>query len=748
MTGPTGPWVEAESVPRGEIATYFVPPPDLLTPWFPRSAVVSGSLGAGKTMLLRYLAETEPDFVIEINLLEELSCVADPAVPLTANSAGTATYAQLAEAKAVALVAITMAQKLQPVLGAVPETLDACVPRDVALRLRSGADPRQLRRALAEASLDEFGGIPTRSHPLRQLATEAAELLASRGQRLLLLFDRAELVRPRLLTPVMQLLEKSPGYRAIVAMRPGALDISYIEAGGRFAAGDDYDTVHLGQAPRSDRWRTFTDQVFQRQMPDVLSDIPPGARDLVHTVSRESLRYAIRLCSVYLGADGDEASKERTLARAIELLRVKHIQSLIGNMRGYHPNFSGFLSGVRKDFVKLGSGAITGPAVLQILSASSSTGRRPELDRFARFIEHALRHSGLLVPDGNDWQPYTQVAAVEVPPLCLWRGSDPWWNSDSANPMELVMNDHAFFKTGYGAADTPTRVFLALEFDRETSEAFRSTLEDLFVASANEGALELVTGENIVGGTRWGEDIAKRIKESRIVVGDISGRSREVFFEVGYAYGLGKSFLFVVKDKSDIDACPAWVRTSQIHHYCGSHGLERIMQSLRSMRSKRSSARWPPVPRAEPDRICWLGSFDWLSTSLKQVQSIAVERQLSMEVFDYDHAPETPGEVDEVLSAIASAGLVVVPFDGTERDYFSNMLVGLVCAKRLGAGRTPRRALVVSLGDQALDGGWVSTSAVQAKSVRRVRTADVARRVRDYTKSLEQPDRKAKGVAR
>lgn len=731
----TGPWVEAESVPLGEVVNYFVPPPDLMSPWFPRSAVVSGSLGAGKTMLLRYLAETEPDFVITVNLLEELSCVGDPAVPLASHPEGGPAYAELAEAKAVALLGMTIVQKLKAEVDWIPSAVDACIPPGLRAVVARGQDLRGLKRALAEAPLDQFRDIPTRSQPLRELVEATAEHVAGGGTRLLVLFDRAELVRPRLLNPVMRLLEKSRGYRAIVAMRPGAVDASYIEEGGRFAAGDDYDTVHLGRSPRSATWRAFADEVFERQMPDALQRISPADRELIHTASRESLRYAIRLCSVYLNASGDDAERSDTLSTAVELLRTKHVQSIIGNMRGYHPNFGAFLSSIRRDFAK-GAGRITGPCVLDVLSASSSTGRRPEVDQFARFMEHALRHSALLVPDGEDWQPYTHVSAVEVPPLCMWRRGEPWWTTDSMSPLRLVINDHQFFRTGQVASRGPSKVFLAFEFSRSKSMDFRDALDETFEASSDEGGLILATGENIVGGPRWGEDIARRIKEASMVVGDVSGRGREVFFEVGYAYGLGKPFLFVVEEQRDIVACPEWVRTNQIDHYGSTEGFELVMQSLRAMSDRRVTSRWPVVSRAEPDCFVWLGEDGWTTTVFKQAEVFAAQNDLTLECHEYASPPTTPGEVDDVLRSVASAGLVVVPFDGTDRDFFSNLLLGMVAAKRFGAGRTARRALVVSLNDAAMNGEWVSASALQAKSIRRVSIDRLGRAMRDYSKAL------------
>jgi hypothetical protein len=280
-------FVEAERVPPGrKYSEFFVPPPEALQISFPRSAVIAGSLGAGKTMLLRYVEEVTTDATpVRVNLVTTLSTrtARTSPLPLMAEDSGEITrWGDLEQTKAAALVGVRIATRLARASIPVDESLKELLPGQVSngLDLRDADALRRARSALTRLKLDAYEDCPEPSETLREfieLQTHVAP------KPLLLLFDRAENIQSALLVPVLALLEKSEGYRALVTMRPGTRAVTL---NNRVVAGDDYDLIHLGHRPRSDDWAEFSREVVRKQIRDYDARVPTDATASVNAQTR------------------------------------------------------------------------------------------------------------------------------------------------------------------------------------------------------------------------------------------------------------------------------------------------------------------------------------------------------------------------------------------------------------------------------------------------------------------------------
>ena len=78
----------------------------------------------------------------------------------------------------------------------------------------------------------------------------------------------------------------------------------------------------------------------------------------------------------------------------------------------------------------------------------------------------------------------------------------------------------------------------------------------------------------VANGIPWAEEVRKRIDRCRLLVVDVTGPSREVLFELGFARN--KPLLPVVARDEERDLLPTWLTTFQMSSYEGT-GLPRLV---------------------------------------------------------------------------------------------------------------------------------------------------------------------------
>src|SRR4051794_15316879 len=74
-------------------------------------------------------------------------------------------------------------------------------------------------------------------------------------------------------------------------------------------------------------------------------------------------------------------------------------------------------------------------------------------------------------------------------------------------------------------------VFIAYRMNDHTSRAFRAGIEERLKSI---GAVSVLDGR-VREGDAWAQVIRGRINSSRLIIADVTGPSREVLFEVGFA---------------------------------------------------------------------------------------------------------------------------------------------------------------------------------------------------------------------
>jgi hypothetical protein len=687
-------WAEGEKIPDTEIIRVFRKPPGI-PDVFGRSALIVGSKGAGKTTLLRYQKEkhSRGGIAIHVSLATELASIPKQAGlgPLSLHAAPR--DEDLLINKIVSLLAVGLAARLCRKHVRIPlDVLHECIPTSLyGKRPKNSLDwLTDLKVRVSRGPLVEFASVAA-SRPLVTFLEATAEGCHKKHGPLLLLLDRADLVTPLALVPVLEVLDQSPGYTALVATRPGhgGATLNRLEA----AAGpaDQYDVHHLGLWPRSHEWVDFVCEAIEAQLgAGSTGQHGPEIREGVLALARDSIRTGLEAFARLKVAKASKVRDE--LNSALNDLKELQIVAVQSKVLAHHGDFRKLINTVRKRVNEEGP-TLAGPVEVSVNSGGERGlfGPPPQL---ALFIESALRAGGLSMCEGKRWLPGLLPDTLEVPPLLLWEPGDPMWRSEGQPPPKpFVFSDKEFLSTGGGPSPRPN-IFIAYRMNSDESKAFRFTIEEDIGKHHTLGRCQVIDGRVPVG-VDWAPEIRGRIKKAKLVVGDCTALRPEVLFELGFAHGLNTAILPVVS-RMEKEELPYWLRAKQIGQYSDSLGMSDILASIEAHLVDPSylarRLQKPPVPSL----VVWLRRLDWNRNASEQFHTAARREELKVEFFDEEDS------IDEVLSRASIATFLVVSLDGREWDDLSHFICGAVVAKPnagYGSKKIPRKIVVIEPDD-------------------------------------------------
>ncbi len=444
---------EAESVPQGQYRQYFVEPPELKIRPLTRSCLISGSLGAGKTMLLRTLAEQHGQRGIDakVNLLSTLQGRLEQTSVLAEdpNNESIISSAHLVQSKCAALVALRIGIKILKEEVRLSPAIRALLPPTLvnATHTSDFSALRNLQAIVEQTPINAFGGPWTHYGALVDYVSEQAAICALVDRPLALFLDRAEFFTAIELAPLVGLLQKPEGYSAYITMRPGTRVSNPLTSPRQVVSGDDYDLLHLGSFPRSDGAKEFVHDLLDRQLPGYRDRVKPDALALIHHVARDSIRYMVKFMTAYLREVGrsDHQTAMAAVESNIEHERRQLISAINGNLANSYSNFVAALMAIGSNAREQGNGFLTGPVIL-LPQYQGGTGTRRAPTTYEETIALGLRHSALALAAGEIWNPETPASRVEISPLLLWRRGDPQV-APGASDLEFGMTERLFRQT-------------------------------------------------------------------------------------------------------------------------------------------------------------------------------------------------------------------------------------------------------------------------------------------------------------
>jgi len=685
------PWVEGEKIPDERVRDIFRQPPGVPTTFY-RSSLVIGSRGVGKTTLFRYQKEIHEGIAVHISLHAELSSLTKQTGlgPLAFDYSPD--LERLIIGKTVSLLAVSIVDRLiKKGLSIDRDVVADCLPS--RFHHKSGSSEAQwisdMKRAIARGSLEEFDSV-SETRPLPPLISLLGELAQQKEGPLLLLLDRADMILAPSLVPVLELLDQSAQYTALVAMRPTLIGQNVTNLADEIVAGDHYGVVHLGVSPRSREWVDFVEDSVRAQMQVLqfgsrFSSIHKEIKDKIIALSRDSVRSSLELFARYVAAKSESASEE--LLTALEDLRENQLAAAQRTLQKYHPDFRKLVSDIRAEALRQ-RGQITGPILLNITESARET-LFSALARSSRLVEVALRAGALCMPDGQRWVPGLRPTELELPPLLVWQRGDTIWTADTVSTITIARDEQQILKKSGGSAKPPS-IFVAYRMKSEESKSFRRTLEQALNSHPDLSRLLVNDGHVPAGTPSWAEAIRKRIQSAKAVVADVTGMRPDVLFELGFAYGLSKATIPVVSTSTGHANLPGWICGAQLGHYGDRSGIVGIVSGIAAQLSDPEFARVRRPPQPIPGLAVWLRCLDWNRHISDQFTTVAAREGLKVEVLPNNVFDES------TIKRAASASLLVVSLDGTESDALMHFVCGAVVAKpRAGYGRTLSRVILV-----------------------------------------------------
>lgn len=229
-----------------------------------------------------------------------------------------------------------------------------------------------------------------------------------------------------------------------------------------------------------------------------------------------------------------------------------------------------------------------------------------------------------------------------------------------------------------GRRHTDPSIFIAYRMNDPSSCKMR---EDLEHALNETGRVKVLDG-NVDEGLAWADTIRRRIDKSKLIVADITGPSREVLFEYGFARN--KYVIPVVHRPRDQNMLPKWITIIQFPPPYEGGEINRLADSIATKVVTRPDGhrlRPAPVPGTalwiQDDRSSWADLHYERTRNRLAERSVDLERRMASEI-----------ESDEELRSCLRSWLLVACIDGLEADYLGHFLLGDVVARqRAGVGK-------------------------------------------------------------
>lgn len=293
--------------------------------------------------------------------------------------------------------------------------------------------------------------------------------------------------------------------------------------------------------------------------------------------------------------------------------------------------------------------------------------------------------------------------------------------------------------TGRGPRSQKSRptIFVAYRFRSKASVNFRIELEKRISELDALRDVRVVDG-HVLPGEHWPSKIRKRLKKSRLVVADVSGLSREVLFECGFAWGWNRRILPVVEEHSHHEGLPGWLTSLQVGQYGDAHGWGEILDSISENLTSRRRSKVPP-PDPIPHRVVWLVEEGDLSRARKQLEESC--RRFALTVSQEDLVVDDIYEAGESLVyEVCRSALVVASLDGSATDCLNHFCAGVVVAKPTAGAATRklyRRVLFVVRGGMRVEDVLAESARKATQNIRLISGSELGREIMNFGKRFE-----------
>ena len=248
-----------------------------------------------------------------------------------------------------------------------------------------------------------------------------------------------------------------------------------------------------------------------------------------------------------------------------------------------------------------------------------------------------------------------------------------------------------------GPRSKSNKIFVAYRFKSPHSIAFRQKIETKIKTSDSLKEIDVIDG-HVEGGKSWASEIRRRLSTSKLVVADLTALSPEVLFECGFAWGLNKIILPVVKDKSKLFGLPVWLTDLQILSYTTDSECNKVLDAISDNLMKSQRVRnQKGLNKPDPKKAIWIyggNEFDVYRQHLLQTA-----KRFELELPEED-LPQSLNDADEnLINDILKSSLIIGFVNNTQSDSFIHFATGLVMSKPLAgdAHNKIRRKVILAI---------------------------------------------------
>lgn len=154
------------------------------------------------------------------------------------------------------------------------------------------------------------------------------------------------------------------------------------------------------------------------------------------------------------------------------------------------------------------------------------------------------------------------------------------WVKSDTNQYSIPNNTESIYKPRIkkentsNSANQKTSVFIIMPFTEEWSDDLYEVVKDTCI-SCN---IKLTRADEILGSQFIYNDIIKCIKESDIIIADVSVRNANVFYELGFAHALEKNVILIHQPNSPLPFDIAHIR--YIEYQLGYSKIKEFQKKL------------------------------------------------------------------------------------------------------------------------------------------------------------------------
>ncbi len=510
------------------------------------------------------------------------------------------------------------------------------------------------------------------------------------GKTILFLLDQIDKVaiRPAFFKKITQLLQRSR-FLVVLATRPCPCAPEESSFVSRITEAVDYDVHWLGRDHRSKKWTDFIERIIQHNtfFEEEVKQICLANLEVLAFLTSPSIRHLLEFCKEINGRVRDKVNNEKAFNDSFTAFideRQRMAKAIMSSWAEKPDQIARYLADRAND-VRKKKGLGFGPASMTI----TSKGHLILPEKFQKFLRFCT-FEGIFTPVKPIFDDVLEP--LEIKPFLLLSTQSP---SSFAldNDLYEVQLDFTTLKKFIDGKKYPKRPRLRKIF---VSYWMSSPGEPEYLLSRLEkkslGRFKILTGKDIPHGRpSWITGIKNRIRQSSLVVLDLTVARREIFVELGWAIGFNKPVIFVMKTKQKLNSYPSWLQANQVMTFETDTDVDlliaEILEFLRNRRSDRIS-RWRDSPgnekldyEPEPAVLTFLGPSEVSRMRLcKKLEAMHNELNLDFEVLvskRADEAQQVGGALFECIKRARHSGVLILVFGDSMADYLTCVAGGI-----------------------------------------------------------------------